>query len=110
MIELMEIVVLLPNQAFCVLGVNSQELQNVLNVISDSLKKWLEKKESEMIMIQGCYGPGFFPNQYVQGFYVRVPHKDTQKQFQEKILEVAERQTKAAEKIAEDCSHGEDWK
>ena len=110
MSSLMELVVILPQEGFCVVGINSDTLDSTLKTVKDSVEAWLLRKEQQMIMINGCYGPAFFPNNYVYGFYMRAPHAETQKVFQDKLLNLQERAVKAVEGVIDDSSEGDKWK
>ena len=108
--KLFEIVVLLPSDGYLVIGVESSKVEDIMMLIKEATESWITKKEFLMVRINGHYGPAYFPNSYVLGFYSRVAKGESQKVFQEKLIEIAERQTKAAEKIAGECDHGEEWR
>lgn len=76
----------------------------------ESLCRFVDKQEKLLVQVNSISGKFYFWNYMVLGFYFRPATKSANDEFQKKILEIAERQAVAGEKVAGECSHGEDWK
>jgi len=107
--SLMEFVILFQDQHM-ICTVDTPKIESTIETITNSIKNWHVDKKNEIIMINGITGPCYAVTPLIMGFYLRPAHKETTASFQKKLLEIAERQTNAAEKIAGECGHGEDWK
>jgi len=107
--SLVEFVILFQDQHM-ICTIDTPKVEEICDLIKCSMEKWAKKKEAEIVMINGITGPCFVSTPYIYGFYLRPAHDKTIDEFQKKLLELADRQTKAAEKCAGEIDKGEDWK
>ena len=107
--SLVEFVILFQDQHM-VCTVDTPKVQSVIDELTKAIKEWTFNKDRIMVAIDGVNGPCYVFAPYIFGFYLRPAHKDTIDVYQKKILEMMERQVKAAEKCAGEVDKGEDWK
>lgn len=108
--EVMELVVAFRGNGFIVIQCESTKLMDHINLIRGAMQRYFETRTPEFIMMNGLCGPADFRIDLVDGVYTRRAHPTTTETYQKTLIELLNRQTNAAEKIAGECSTGEDWK
>ena len=90
--------------------IDELKVDEIGKVIQDAINKSIVEKLESLVRIESLSGKCYFQTRYLMGFYFRPATKTANEEFQTRLLELAKRQTDAAEKIVGDCDHGEDWK
>lgn len=107
--ELAELVIVFSeNHMQCL--IDTPKLNEVGTLLQEAMQLYVEKGSKKLVMIDSISGKCCFWSHLVLGFYFRPAQKSLTEQFQRNLLDIAERQAKAAEKISDDCDHGENWK
>ena len=95
---------------FMVCLIDTPKVEEIGTIIEDAWKKSILDKQDQIVTINSISGKCMFRVGFLFGFFFREASKSAQEQFQSKLLHLAERQTKAAEKLVEGETPGDEWK
>ena len=107
---LYELVIIFPdNHMICL--IEFSKFKDVGELVAESVNNFMQNGTKILVKLDTISGKCYFVNYLVQGFYFRGAQEDVTKQYQKRLLEIAERQVKASEKMVSDHDlPGDEWK